>query len=313
MAGRAILRRVQARIAPLAPEEIAMKLEHLPASTSPEEVVAALRRDGAVIVDRLVAPERMDAIERELAPWLAATRTGPDEFAGRRTRRTGGLVARSPLCRELVMHPLALGATRGLLEGATGFQLHLSQVIAIGPGEPAQVIHRDQWAFDFFPFPEGFEVQCNTIWAMTDFREANGATRVVPGSQRLGDGQRFGEADSIPAEMEKGSVIFYTGSVYHGGGANRSDGVRLGINLTYARSWLRQEENQYLSVPLEIARTLPVDLLRLIGYDRGAYALGYVDDLRDAMDVVRPDARREGFGDLTRANEQARALQRPRS
>jgi len=290
-----------------------MKLEHLPASAAAEDVVSALRRDGAVIVDRLVAPERMDAIRDELSPWLAATRTGPDDFSGRRTRRTGGLVARSPACRELVMHPLALGATRGLLEGSTSIQLHLTQVIAIGPGEPAQVIHRDQWAFDFFPFPDGFEVQCNTIWAMTDFTAANGATRLVPGSHRLGDGQRFAEADSIPAEMAKGSVVFYTGSVYHGGGANRSDDVRMGINLTYARSWLRQEENQYLSVPLEIARTLPVDLLRLIGYGRGAYALGYVDDLRDAMDVVRPEASNEGFGDLAHANEQARALQRARS
>ena len=89
--------------------------------------------------------------------------------------------------------------------------------------------------------------------------------------------------------MTKGSVLLYTGAVYHGGGANRSDATRVGINITYNVSWLRQEENQYLSVPLEIARTLPVDLLRLMGYARGAYALGYVDDLRDPIAVVRPD------------------------
>ena len=94
--------------------------------------------------------------------------------------------------------------------------------------------------------------------------------------------------------MTKGSVLFYTGAVYHGGGANRSDATRVGINITYNVSWLRQEENQYLSVPLEIARTLPVELLRLMGYARGAYALGYVDDLRDPIAVVqaRPRAQR---------------------
>jgi ectoine hydroxylase-related dioxygenase (phytanoyl-CoA dioxygenase family) len=95
--------------------------------------------------------------------------------------------------------------------------------------------------------------------------------------------------------MPKGSVLFYTGSLYHGGGANRSDSVRVGVNITYSLGWLRQEETQYLSVPSEIARTLPVQLLRLIGYAQGAYALGYVDDLRDPIGVVRPDLDRRGF------------------
>ena len=81
--------------------------------------------------------------------------------------------------------------------------------------------------------------------------------------------------------MPRGSVLFYSGSVYHGGGANDSAATRIGLNITYDVAWLRQEENQYLSVPREVAETLPVDLLRLMGYDRGAYALGYIDDLRD--------------------------------
>ena len=283
-----------------------MAIEHLPASALPSEVTAALARDGAVVVDELVAPSVMDAIRTELAPWLEATPFGPDEFSGRRTRRTGGLIGRSPTCRDLVMHPLVLGATRELLSGATSFQLHLTQVIAIGPGEPAQQIHRDQWAFDFFSFPRGYEVQCNTIWAMTDFTEQNGATRLVPGSNQLGDGLAFTEADTVAAEMRKGSVLLYTGSVYHGGGANRSDDVRAGINITYNRSWLRQEENQYLSVPFEIARTLPVELLRLMGYARGAYALGYVDDLRDPIEVLNVQTPPIGLGDLTAAARKAR-------
>jgi len=186
----------------------------------------------------------------------------------------------------VVRHPVVLDAVKGVLSEATSFHLHLTQVIAIGPGEPPQQIHRDQWAFDFFPFPSGYEVQCNTIWAMTDFTEANGATRVIPGSHRLEDRRQFEVEDTEPAEMAAGSCLFYTGALYHGAGANVSDGVRYGLNVTYAVSWLRQEENQYLSCPFEIARALPDDLLKLMGYARGAYALGYVDDLRDPLDVL---------------------------
>jgi ectoine hydroxylase-related dioxygenase (phytanoyl-CoA dioxygenase family) len=285
-------------------------IERLPATTSPERVGEALARDGCAVVERLVPAATLRAALEELAPWLDATPTGRDDFAGRRTRRTGGLVARSPTCRTLIQHPLILATTSRLLEGATSFQLHLTQVIAIGPGEPGQPIHRDQWAFDFFPFPKGYEVQCNTIWAMSDFTAENGATRVIPGSHRFEDRLRFGHEDCEAAEMPAGSVFVYTGAVYHGGGANRSNATRYGLNLTYARSWLRQEENQYLSVPFEVARELPDELLRLIGYQRGAYALGYVDDVRDPLEALRgarsADSDAGRLGDLERATAQLR-------
>ena len=272
-----------------------MSVSHLPADVDAEELVDRLSRDGAVIVDHLAPPDLLDRIGDELAPSLAATPMGPDDFSGRNTRRTGALIARSPASRELVMHPLVLAASARFLGHATNFQLHLTQAIAIGPDSPAQPIHRDQWAFDFFPFPAGYEVQCNTIWALTDFTEANGATRVVVGSNKAQDRLRFHQEDTEPAEMERGSVLVYSGSVYHGGGANRTDTVRTGINITYNLAWLRQEENQYLSVPREVAETLPVELLRLMGYARGAYALGYIDDLRDPIDAVRPGQGAVGF------------------
>jgi ectoine hydroxylase-related dioxygenase (phytanoyl-CoA dioxygenase family) len=273
-----------------------MPLTHLPPDSDADTVAEVIARDGAVIVDDLAPSALLDRIADELAPSLAVTPAGPDDFSGRNTRRTGALIARSPTSRELVMHPLALATTAKVLGHATNFQLHLTQAIAIGPGQPAQPIHRDQWAFDFFPFPKGYEVQCNTIWALTDFTEENGATRVVPGSNHADDGLGFGEADSEPAEMARGSVLLYSGSVYHGGGANRSGTTRTGLNITYNVAWLRQEENQYLSVPREIAATLPVELLRVMGYDRGAYALGYIDDLRDPIEAVRPGIGRIGFG-----------------
>jgi hypothetical protein len=271
-------------------------IAHLPNDTTAEEAAAMVGRDGAVVVDDVANPALLDRIEEELRPYLDATPPGPDDFSGNLTRRTGSLIARSPSCRELVLHPLALGAARTLLGHATNIQLHLTQAIAIGPGETAQPIHRDQWAFDFFPFPQGYEVQCNSIWAMDDFTEENGATRVVVGSNHAADKLSFGPDDTEPAVMARGSVLLYSGSVYHGGGANDSAHTRLGLNITYNVAWLRQEENQYLSCPREVAETLPTELLRLMGYDRGAYALGYIDDLRDPIEAVRPGVGFTGFG-----------------
>lgn len=270
-------------------------VQHLPPSAEPEDIAKFLAEDGAVIVDDIASTALLDRFDAEIAPYVEATTPGPDDFSGHNTRRTGALIARSPAAREMVMHPLVLGTCKQVLGHASSFQLHLTQVIAIGPGEPAQPVHRDQWAYDFFTFPQGYEVQCNTIWALTDFTEENGATRVVPGSNNLEDKLRFPQEDTVPAEMERGSILFYTGAVYHGGGANRSDAVRAGVNITYNLSWLRQEENQYLAVPLEQARELDVDLLRLMGYQRGAYALGYVGDLQDPIEVVRPDLATRGF------------------
>lgn len=283
-----------------------MEIQRFPADVEADVITAALAADGCAVIERLVPEQTMDDLTRELAPWMSETPLGPDDFSGFTTKRTGGLLARSETVRQLVMHPTIRATADRVLGHATSYQLHLTQVIAIGPGETDQPIHRDQWAFDFFPFPKGYEVQCNTLWAMTDFTEENGATRVIPGSNHFSDKQRFTVDDTVPAEMAKGSVLVYTGALYHGGGANRSDAVRCGANITYNLSWLRQEENQYLSVPFDVARTFDEDLQRLMGYARGAYALGYIDDLRDPIETLRPDAGRIGFGDV-RAEELGRS------
>jgi ectoine hydroxylase-related dioxygenase (phytanoyl-CoA dioxygenase family) len=236
----------------------------------------------------------------EMAPWIEATPPGSDDFSGRATRRTGALIARSPSSHELIQHPTILEVTAKLLDRAQSYQLHLTQVISIGPDSPGQSIHRDQWAFDFFEFPSDYHVQCNTIWAMTDFTEANGATRLMPGSQDLPNSFEHTIDETVPAEMSKGSCLLYTGKVYHGGGANTSEETRAGLNITYDVGWLRQEENQYLSVPSEIAETLPDELLRLMGYRIGAYALGYIDDVRDPIEAIRGSSGAMSFGTVTR-------------
>ena len=277
-----------------------MSVVHLPATASIEEIHEVLHRDAAMIIDDLASLEQIDAINAEMAPFIDATPPGSDDFSGRNTKRTGALIARSRSSHDLIQHPTILGVTDKLLYRAQSFQLHLTQVISIGPESPGQSIHRDQWAFDFFEFPSDHDVQCNTIWALTDFTEANGATRLIPGSQHLPNAHTHTLDETVPAEMSKGSCLLYTGKVYHGGGANSSDETRMGLNLTYNVGWLRQEENQYLSCPQDVAATLPDDLLRLMGYRVGAYALGYIDDVRDPIEAIRPSTGAMSFGTVSR-------------
>jgi ectoine hydroxylase-related dioxygenase (phytanoyl-CoA dioxygenase family) len=239
-----------------------------------DEVLAAIERDGAVILADVLDEEHLERVLGEIMPYVDATGPGRDDFSGRLTTRTGALVARSPACRELILNDTVLqAAQRFLSPWCTRMQLHLSQIIRLRPGQTAQPIHRDRWAWG--TYLQGVEPQFNAIWALTDFTEENGATHVVPGSTTWPDQRRPEPQEVARAVMARGSVLLYTGSVFHGGGANDSRGDRIGANLTYTLGWLRQEENQYLSCPPEIARTLPKPLQDLLGYTLGSYALGY--------------------------------------
>jgi hypothetical protein len=270
-----------------------MKVEHLPAETSPSDIHAILARDGCVVIDKLLSESLVDTILAEMAPHMEITPMGTDEFDGFNTRRTGSLVARSPTSHAVIMQPSVLGVTGLALAHASNFQLHCTQTIEVGPQSAPQMIHRDQWAFDLFKFPSGFDTTFATMWAMTDFTDENGATRVIPGSHKHEDGLEYVVEDTIPAEMSKGSVLLYTGSLYHGAGENRSKDWRIGMIVHYSLAWLRQEENQYLTTPEHVLKQLPEDLLRLMGYSRGAYSLGFIDGGRDPIAAIRPELERE--------------------
>lgn len=259
---------------------------HFGPDTPTAEVTAHLRREGYAIVDDVVDDRIMDRLAGELTPFVDASAHGRDGYDGRCTRRTGALIARCPTARDLVTHPTAVGVCNEFLGHATTYQLHLTQVITIEPGETRQKLHRDQMAFDFFPFPVDYHVQCNTMWALTDFTAENGATHIVPGSSTVPDPD-VGDLHEIRAEMGRGSLLFYDGKVLHGGGANTSDRPRQGVNITYSVGWVRQEENQYLACPPEVARTLDDPLLELMGYRQGAFALGYVGDQTDPLASLR--------------------------
>ena len=181
------------------------------------------------------------------------TRNGEDPFVGFSTTRTGGLLIRSEKCRELIEHATILKPCHEFLGPfCERVQLHLTQIIRIRPGETAQAIHRDRWAWG--KHLSHLEPQFNTIWALTDFTAENGATQVVPGSTKWPDDQTIEPDQITQAEMKAGSVLIYSGSVFHGGGANNSDGDRIGINITYTLGWLRQERKPIPHLPTRVGK-----------------------------------------------------------
>ena len=269
-----------------------MTLTTLTPEATVEEVVQLLRQDGALIIKDIISPQVVDQLTAEMQPYINATPTGRDEFTGHTTRRTGALAARSAACRDLIVNDLVLGSAQEYLKPFTRkIILHLTQTIDIGPGAAAQEIHRDRYAWGKY-LPREIEPQFNTIWALTDFTAENGATQCVPGSQDWDWSQSHTAEQICQAEMTKGSVFIYSGSVLHAGGENRSSAHRLGLNLTYCLGWLRQEENQYLSCPPEIAKNFDPALQDLLGYTQGEYALGYYTDPTDptdGRDIVPPE------------------------
>jgi hypothetical protein len=235
------------------------------ASTGLPVINEILERDGCVVIEEVIKPEEVRAVAAELAPHFEAAPNCAGDFYGYVTKRLSGLIAKSPTCRSMAIDPAVLGVMdHFLLKGCRGYHLNLTQAIQIGPGEPAQVIHRDDLMFNF-AHPE-FEAMINTMWAVDDFTEENGGTHVVPGSHKW-PLDRIAEPHEIcQGIMKAGSVLVWLGSLQHGGGANRTRKPRAGIVHSYCLGWLRQAEPQFLAVPAEIARELPERLQRLLGY-----------------------------------------------
>ena len=225
-------------------------LRRLPRDTTVESVLAALTQDGAVIVERLASPSTMAAIDAELAPHWEDVPFGDSEFIGHRTQRATRLVAISEGCGELALNPLIDAVAEAvLLPFCKRYQLHATNGVRVAPGETPQMLHRDDEIFHgYFP-PSSRQVLFSTMWALSDFTAENGATRVVVGSHVRDEDAQPPEDQFVQAEMPRGSVLIYLGSTWHGAGENRTDHPRTGLVLGYSLGWLRQEENQYLSVP----------------------------------------------------------------
>ena len=285
-------------------------IEHLSADATTDAIIEVLERDGAVIIDGLMPSDEVERLKDDLAPFLSKEVYGRDEFTGYKTQRIGALVARSQACQSVAVNSLMLASARQYLAPfCDDIQLHFTSAVAIAPGESAQILHRDRGIWGGY-LPRRVEPLFSTIWATTPFTQDNGATQVVPGSH-LWDKDRLPEPHEIAyADMAPGSVLCYTGTVLHGGGANvTTDQVRTGVFMHYALSWLRQEENQYLSCPPHHASKLSPALRALIGYSKGGYVLGFYSDPDDESgrhESVSPEnmfsQRAERFGAIEGAN-----------
>jgi ectoine hydroxylase-related dioxygenase (phytanoyl-CoA dioxygenase family) len=225
-----------------------------------------------------------DAIETDLLDELTETLdrletdlqigVGDNVFEGHHTVRIYNLLAHGEVFSRIPVHPEVLGVVEGVLDD--GCLISSLSSIGIGPGETAQLVHADD---QLIPLPKPHvPVVCNTMWALTDFTEANGATRLVPGSHRADHNPALDVAhETIPAEMPRGSVLVWHGSLWHGGGANTTTARRTGIAMNYCAGWVRQQENQQLGLDPALVATFPERLQDLVGYGIYHGLIGHID------------------------------------
>lgn len=262
---------------------------------------AALRQHGYCIIPDLLPPPAIVALDADLAADFERTPFGQGGFYGETTKRFGRLLTRTPLAATLVQHPTILAiAERILSPWCDCIQLNVAQAIAVHPGAPAQLPHRDQ---DMWRGPVGeIEYLINVIWPLTAFTADNGATRVWPDSHGAAarDPEVAGEA--VAAAMAPGSALVFLGSALHGAGSNTTDQVRRGVVVGYSLGWLKPYENQWLAYPPSVARTFDPALAALVGYRQHRPNLGNyegqcpsvllgegADAPLAAIDALRPD------------------------
>ena len=276
------------------------EIPRLTASDPLPEVLSALDTCGVVLVEGALEPELLGRFNAELDPLMAKARPersflnpAVEWFFGKHTRHLAAVAAHSRVfAEEVLCHPLLLGAADAVLGPAcASYQLNIAHVLDRGPGAEAQMLHRDELVWLHVPRPHP-ELQLASMIALEAFTEENGATRIVPGSHRW-EPERQPEASEVAsAAMPAGAAAIYLGSTLHGGGANTSAGLgRRGMHLSYVVGWLRTEENQYLSVPAEVVRTLPRRSQELLGWtahDALASGGGYLGtvDLRDPLSLL---------------------------
>jgi len=276
------------------------EITHVGTSAEIEDVVAILQRDGAVIVEDMLPQHVFQELLTDLRLLLNAGRVGKAGQLGEYTRNCDGLMAKLPQTAELLTHPILLGVSERILVTDQPYvfwnnqverrlyaklQLSIAHAIEILPGERAQPLHRDD-AVHHRQHP-GPETQVLLIYACADFTEDNGATHVVLGSHHWDPRRGPRPEESVQARMKGNSGLIYLSSVFHGGGANRTRSeLRTSIRMSLIPGHLRQEENQYLAVPIEVAKRYPLKVQELLGYVVSPPACGLVEG-QDPLFLLR--------------------------
>lgn len=237
--------------------------------------IARVKRDGYTIVENAIAPGLIEALNDALSRLERELDAKPamNGFEGHRTVRIYNLLVHDPVFAQIPVHSAVLPIVEGVLD--EGCLISSLSSIAIDPGEIAQPIHADD---QVIPLAKPHApLVCNSMWALTDFTAANGATRLVPGSHLKPNPEYGGSYDTIAAEMPKGSVLIWDGALWHGGGANATDTRRTGIAMNYCAGFVRQQENQQLGIPPEMVRGFPPRLQELVGYGVYRGLIGHID------------------------------------
>lgn len=241
-------------------------------------ILKILETDGCIVIEGLIAPDIFKNIQTSLKGILSATPDCSGDFYGYKTKRISGLVEKLPDGNDLIAHPTILSVMdHFLLPTCTDYHLNLTQAISIGPGEPAQIIHRDDAMFPY-KVDKG-EKMMNCMWAVDDFTIENGATQLIPGSHLWNSDRNALQEEIAYGVMKAGSVLIYLGSLLHSGGANCTSHYRTGIVYSYALGWLKQAENQFLATSRETASQLSDTMQKLLGYFVHKPNLGCVNGL----------------------------------
>ena len=243
--------------------------------------IEAIARDGFTIVENAIPPSLIDALNEALTRLERDLDAKPamNGFEGHRTVRIYNLLAHGAPFEQVPVHSSVLPIVEGVLDD--GCLISTLSSIAIDPGERAQPIHADD---QVIPLDRPHRpIVCNSMWALTDFTEANGATRLVPGSHRKQNPDYGGAYETIAAEMPKGSVLLWDGALWHGGGANQTDVRRTGIAMNYCAGFIRQQENQQLGLDPPTVRGFEPRLQELIGYGVYRGLIGHIEKCSPAQ------------------------------
>ena len=265
-------------------------IERIPFGSDAAQVAEIVNRDGGIILTNVLTREEVDAVNRELEPWVESLASGSmadvlanlhyrektehTGYAGSRTSHLQHCVKRSKTYRDKILASEILGKyVDAVVPGCAGRQSCLASVlIDILPGEIRQNLHRDSSTLHSPYIGHGNDgrlpnVFCSTLLALTESTEEMGATRVIPKSGHWDDFANRGSQDqTIPVEMQPGDMFFYDGKTLHGGGANSTDRMRRMLSTAFTLPYVKGEEAWPFAISLDEVRTYPKRVQVMLGF-----------------------------------------------
>ena len=246
--------------------------------------VTRIQNDGFTVIENAASPELVNSLINALLRIEKEYNLGPAKtsFEGFKTVRINNLLTYDDIFWEVPLHENVLPIVEAVFDKECLLSSFCSLVL--GPGQEAQPMHEDTQLISL-PRPH-IPITLNAIWALSDFTNNNGATRIVPGSHKLDHAPEYGrDYDSVMATMPAGSVMLFDSALWHGGGANVSNERRFAFSCAYCWGWMRQQENLQLGIPRDVAKRFPRRLQELCGYGIYKGQFGHIDN-KDPIELL---------------------------